>query len=141
MEKLSFAAINQVVEKVPSLEEKELRGKEYKGWGEDNLAPQYLLDLSNSVPTLQAIERATTDYISGSSVECSFTLPDLEKGIINREGESIESLIKRLANDKCVFGGYAIQVVRNLGGQVCELKYVDVSECRVSENKVYLSQH
>lgn len=126
-----FSILNPTLEvTIPKLEEKTVRGKEYVSYGTDNKYPEYLLDLYNSTPTLQAIINASVDYITGKEIRLQVRIGDLPEGIVNKNGDTIESLIKHLAMDKMIFGGFAYQVIRSLDGEIAELYYLDFSKIR-----------
>lgn len=134
MEKLAFSAINPVIESnIPSAEEVPIRGKEYYSWGEDNNFPAYLTDITENVAAVQAIIRATTDFICGEDIRANFTLPGLPNGVVDKKGTTIDVLVRRLANDYLTLGGFAIQVIRNLQGDIAELCYIDLSGIRTNK--------
>lgn len=59
-------------------------------------------------------------------------------GIVNKTGETITELFRKLAMDKLTFGGYAIQVIRDLSGRVCELYHMDFMKVRSDKkNEVF----
>lgn len=60
-------------------------------------------------------------------------LPNFPQGVVNRYGETIEGLIKKLVLDKLTYGGYSLQVGRALDGTVAELVYKDFGQVRVDE--------
>ena len=86
-------------------------------WGEDNKLPYILWDnyLKNS--TLSSIVNSMVDYIMGEGVECSINVPDLQKTIF----------------DFILFGGFALEGIRNKKGDVVLLNYINVMNVRVDE--------
>lgn len=59
-------------------------------------------------------------------------------GIVNKTGETVGELFRKLAADKMIFGGYAIQVIRDMMGRVCELYHMDFMKVRSdSKNEVF----
>lgn len=59
-------------------------------------------------------------------------------GIVNKTGETVGELFRKLAADKMIFGGYAIQVIRDMAGRVCELYHMDFMKVRSDKkNEVF----
>ena len=108
--------------------EASVRNKDYILWGEDNKYPDYLLDLFQSVATLQSVIVGTADYICGDSISLNAAQQ------VNSKGDTIADLVRKIAIDKLIFGGYAIQVIRNRVGEVSELYYIDFSKLRSNED-------
>lgn len=129
--KVSLSAINpKVVNNIPTYKEDKIRGKEWVGYGSDNLYPNYLWDLYLSVASLQSIINGTVDYICGDDI-----IIDRK---INKKGESPTEFVRKLAIDLMVFGGFAIQVIRNLGGEVAEMYALDFMKVRSDEkNEIF----
>ena len=59
--------------------------------------------------------------------------------IINATGETIEDVLHKCVFDLHLFGGFAIQVVYNLGGEIAELYWADFTKLRISRDgkKIY----
>lgn len=133
--KVVLSAIDPFLESnLPDSSETKSRGKSYINWGSDNKYPDYLWSLYNDVTTLQSIINGTVDFICGNDIQ-STVFPD---GIVNKTGETVRTLIKKLAVDKLIFGGFAIQVIRNMVGEVSELYYMDFMRLRSDEkNEVF----
>ena len=131
MTSLMFAAIDKVVERnIPSYEESESRGKDYVQYGTDNQYPEYLFGLFNDVTTLKTIIQGTSDFVAGDDAICNVQGFDKQ---INKKGDNIFELIGDLARDYLIYGGYAIQIVRNKSGNICELYYIDFRYLRSSK--------
>ena len=81
--------------------ERKVSGKEYLFWGVDNKFPQDLFNLYLNCPIMSGIINGTVDFISGNEV-----VSDLD--IVNREGETISDLVRKIALDYELFGGFAI---------------------------------
>lgn len=127
-----FAAIDTYTATATvSSEEIESRGKDYVLWGVKNDYPDYLRGLYNSSTTLQTIINGVVDFILGNDV--SSTVPAMMDKV-NADGDTIYDLVKLIAEDYLIYGGFAISVVRNRDGRVGELKYVDVSRLRSDKN-------
>lgn len=129
--KISMAAIDKVVERnIPTYDETDLRGKDYIQFGTDNLYPEYLFDLFQSVSSLKTIIAGTSDFVAGDDAICNIKGFEFE---VNKKGDTMLELIKFLARDYLIYGGYAIQVVRNKIGEVAELYYIDFRYLRSSK--------
>lgn len=115
--------------------EKTINGKDFISWGENNAYPQFLLDCYNNCSTLQSIINGTGDFIVGNNVICNVN--DF-KDTINKNGDTMVDLLNKLANDYLIFGAFAIQIVRNMAGQVAELYWMDINKVRTDKkNEVF----
>lgn len=115
--------------------ETKVKGKDYILWGEDNKYPDYLWDLYLNVATLQSIINGSVNFIVGNDIKC--TVPGFDKAV-NKKGETIYDIISNIAVDKMIFGGYAIQVIRDLVGRVAEIYCLDFSKLRSDlKNEVF----
>lgn len=104
--------------------------KKYVTWGEYNDYPNYLWSLFNDVSTLKTIIEGTADYVIGNDVVCAVKGFDVE---VNTKGDTMRELIRLLARDYLIYGGFAIQVIRNKVGDVRELYYMDFRYVRSSK--------
>lgn len=127
---VAFASIDKTIEQlIPTAVEMD-GGKSYVSWGKDNAYPQYLYGLFNDVSTLKTIIMGTADYVCGNEVKC------LVKGFeseINKKGDTIRDLVNLCVRDYLIYGGYAIQVIRNKVGGIGELYYLDFRNVRSSK--------
>lgn len=129
---LSFAALDRYIERVMvSPVETGIPGRDMVSWGDGNAYPDYLYDLYSNVPTLQSIIDGNVDYVCGDGVQC-VTLPGLEPGVLNRKGETAREQVRSVAQDYNMFGGFAIQVIRNGYGQVAETNAIDLRYLRTN---------
>lgn len=128
---MQFAAINPFIisnEVLPT--EKKISGKEFIYWGDDNRYSDYLFDLYNNVATLQSVINGCADYVCGDNIVCN------EKKFskaVNKQGDTVEDLIQHIAMDYLIFGGFAIQVIRNNLNEIAELYWIDFSKLRSNE--------
>ncbi len=104
--------------------------KKYVIWGEYNDYPNYLWSLFNDVSTLKTIIEGTADYVIGNDVVCNVKGFDVE---VNTKGDTMRELIRLLARDYLIYGGFAIQVIRNKVGDIRELYYMDFRYVRSSK--------
>jgi hypothetical protein len=135
-QKIQLSALNpfvstNLVENV----EKEISGRDFICWGNDNNYPKYLFSLYSDCATLQSIINGTGDFISGDDVICN--VPKFSKQI-NKKGDTILDLINRIAIDYLIFGGFAIQIIKDYNNNINELYWVDFSKLRSDKkNEVF----
>ena len=125
--RISFAAIDRYIDSNIILPvEKFVSAKDLMEWGTRNSYPDYLLDLYNNVPTLSAIINGNIDFITGDDVSILPLTQHLPNGIMNNRGDHIREQIKDIAKDYEIYGGFALQIIRNLIGEVAEVYYIDM---------------
>ena len=132
--RISFAAIDPYVETNIILPvEKFVSAKDLMEWGTRNSYPDYLLDLYNNVPTLRAIINGNIDFIAGDDVSILPLTQHLPNGIMNNRGDHIREQIKDISKDYEIYGGFALQIIRNLIGEVAEVYYIDMRFLRTNK--------
>ena len=127
---LSFSLENV---EIPKLTERQMSGKDWYNWGDNNKLPYYLYGLYEKSSLMQSIINTTLNFIVGNSIE-SIYKPN--------EDETWEDLIKNLCLDYMLYGGFAIQVMYNKLGQLHSLNWLDMRKCRTNEEHtiVYYSK-
>ena len=133
---IKLSALNPYLQdnKVENVE-KEISGVDFIAWGTDNQYPGYLFSLYEDCATLQSIINGTVDFICGNSITCN--LPIFEKKV-NKNGDTILDIIQRISTDYLIFGGFALQVIRNAVGNITELYFVDFTKIRSDKkNEVF----
>ena len=125
---IQFSALNpftqtNLVENV----EKEITGKDFISYGENNQYPNYLFSLYSECATLQSIINGTSDFICGNDAICNVPKFNIT---VNKQGDTINDIIQRIAGDYLIFGGYALQVIRDYNNNISELYWVDFSKIR-----------
>ena len=130
----SFAAIDPYVDNKMILPvERFVSGKDLVEWGNRNSYPDYLLDLYNNVPTLRSIINGNIDFITGDDVSIRPLTDNLPNGQMNNRGDYIREQIKDIAKDYEIYGGFALQIIRNLIGMVAEVYYIDMRYLRTNK--------
>ena len=130
----SFAAIDPYVDNKMILPvERFVSGKDLVEWGNRNSYPDYLLDLYNNVPTLRSIINGNIDFITGNNVSIFPLTDNLPNGQMNNRGDNIREQIKDIAKDYEIYGGFALQIIRNLIGMVAEVYYIDMRYLRTNK--------
>ena len=127
---LSFSIENV---EIPKLTERQMSGKVWYNWGNDNKLPYYLYGLYEKSSLMQSIINTTVNFIVGNSIE-SIYKPN--------EDETWEDLIKNLSLDYMIYSGFAIQVMYNKMGKIHSLNWLDMRKIRTDEEhtKVYYSK-
>lgn len=132
--RISFAAIDPYIDTNIILPvEKFVSTKDLMEWGTRNSYPDYLLDLYNNVPTLRAIINGNIDFIAGDDVSILPLSQHLQNGIMNNRGDHIREQIKDISKDYEIYGGFALQIIRNLIGEVAEVYYIDMRFLRTNK--------
>ena len=132
---MAFAAIDKsIIKSIPKLTQDEVRGKDYISYGDNNLYPQYLYSLYQDVTTLKTVIDGTSNYIAGDDIACN--VPGFT--FLNRKGDTPRNMVKWLARDYMLYGGFSIEVIRNLAGDVAEVYYTDFRNIRTDkENEAF----
>ena len=130
----SFAAIDSYLEtNIVSPVEKVLAGRDMVEWGTRNAYPDYLLDLYNNVPTLRSIINGNIDYVAGDDVTIMPLQEEFTNQEMNMRGDTIREQVKDIAKDFEIYGGFALQVIRNLAGEAAEVYYIDMRYLRTNK--------
>lgn len=137
-EKLEFHVIPRATRIVPNAVEKKVTGKDYIFYGDDNDFPSYLWNLYLKSPISSGIINGTIDFVAGNGVNWIHS-----NGKVNREGDNIDDLVRKLATDYMIYGGFAVQIIRNKLGEISELYWLDMQNIRTDEDetKYYYSKN
>lgn len=142
-EKMNFSIFDSAVKVVPTFIEKENTGKPYLNYGVNNQFPNYLWELYLRSAILQSIINGTADYAGGSSITYNELNPVIKKlkDEANKDGETLDDVIKKVIVDYLIFGGFALQVIYNKLGEINELYWLDFRNVRRNKegDKVYYS--
>lgn len=128
---VSLRAIDEYLETniVKPIEVSTQRG--FVSWGKNNDFPDYLLDLRGNVSTLRALEDGLRDYIAGDGVEVN--IPQFQEQV-NSKGQTLEDILGYIAEDLAIYGGWALNILRNRMGGIAEIYYLPFFNIRVSED-------
>ena len=140
---VSFAAIDQYVETNIVLPTEKVTHRNFVEWGEGNNYPGYILDLYNNVTTLRSIINGNIDFVTGDDVTILPLRDRFIDGIMNTRGDTINVIVRDIAKDYNLYGGFALQVIRDHNGDVAEIYYIDMRFLRSNkENDVfYYNEH
>lgn len=109
----------------------ETRYDDFIRFGEDNLFPNFLIELSNRSDIHNAIISSKVDYICGNGFtydKRTDTKTDKFLESVNRF-EDFATFFRKIVYDYVIFGGFAINVVKTKGG-IDELWHIDFSRIR-----------
>lgn len=125
--KLSFAALDPYLESNIVKPDETSTTKGWVTWGKRNDYPSYIYGLYENVSTLKSIIDGLTTYICGNSAEI------LGRDKVNSKGQTFEEVLHMIAKDYCLYGGFALNILRNRLGGVAEIHYVDFKNLRSNE--------
>lgn len=125
-----FTAIVNETKEVPRLEVKQVKNCKYLKYGTDNLFPQYIYELYTHSSQFSSIIDTMKDYVQGNGIVTNTTMK-----VVNRKGDTFDLFIEKLVIDYLLFGGFAFQVIRNKGHEICELNWLDFRYIRVNEDE------
>ena len=129
---LSFMANNLVeTDNIIHNTQKEVTGQKYWMYGERNVYPQYLFDLYSNVSCLKSVINGLADYIGGENI--TINIADFQAEV-NRNGETIEDLVKQIGIDLAIYGGFALNIIRNKSGKVAELYNINFQNLRSNKD-------
>lgn len=117
---MKFATVTPHGIIVPDVVDKKT-SKKYINWGEDNKLPNYLWDNYLSCSNLQAIVNTVVDFVIGEGVDTVFSQKDFADNI------------QKWVTDYILFGGFAVEALRNRNGDIAQLNYINVMNVRVDE--------
>ena len=110
----------------PRFEEK--KGKGYIEFGINNNYPDYLIGLYNESPKHGAIIKSKTNYIFGQGWD------GIEQKA-NTKGETWNQVTKKCILDDELFGGYYLQVIYNLLGEIKDVYHLEYHKVRINKEK------
>lgn len=140
---VSFAAIDQYVETNIVLPTEKVTNRDFVEWGKGNNYPGYLLDLYNNVTTLRSIINGNIDFVTGDDVTILPLGDRFADGIMNTRGDLITDIVRDLAKDYNLYGGFALQIIRDHNGDVAEIYYIDMRFIRSNKDNdvFYYNEH
>ena len=113
--------------------------KDYIFFGDDNLYPEYLLDLYRTSPKNAAMINTISNMISGDGLLGG---ADGFKDNIY-DDDDLETIVTKISTDLALYEAFALNVVWSRDGEkIAQIKFVDVSTVRFSkeENGFYVSK-
>ena len=116
---------------------KEVKGKKFTYFGEDNLYPDYLVKLYNKSAKHNAIINGKVNYIYGEGfyAEVEDSIADRFIFKVNSAGESLNDIAKKCAIDIEIFGGFYLNLIPNkIGTEIAEIYHLDFNRVRANED-------
>lgn len=113
--------------------------KDYIFFGDDNLYPEYLLDLYRTSPKNAAMINTISDMISGDGLIGG---SDSLKANIY-DDDDLETIVNKIAVDLAIYNAFALNLIWSRdGSKIAQIKFIDVSTVRFSkeENGYYISK-
>lgn len=126
--KLRFSVIKKV--DLPDNTEK-YNKRDFVGWGEMNDFPQQVFAIYEASSIFTSIVGTMKDYILGDEIDSTISIKDK----VNRKGDTLLDLITKCVLDRAIFGGFAIQVIRNKFHEIAELNWLDMRNVRIDEEE------
>lgn len=135
--RLNFTTIVHETKKIPSFDCVKAKNTSYVKYGEDNNYPEYLWDLFKNSSQMSSIILQMKDYIIGNGIKSGYPLK-----IVNRKGESFNDMIEKVILSYLIYGGFAIQIIRNRLGEIKEINNLDFRFVRINEEEdmIYYSK-
>lgn len=128
---LAFAALDPYIEtNIVSPKESSVTGRGYIQWGDRNQFPEYLLSLYKDVPTLRSCINGSRDFVTGDAQTLTNPLEGNTEGTLNRRGETVLEVVQGCAEDYFIYGGFALQVIRNKEGRPTEIYNIPLRNLR-----------
>ena len=112
-------------------------------WGGDNMLPYALSLIARNSVAHRRIINDKADYIAGKGVTCDESIA-LVKSLVNRvngSGDTLRSVIARLALDEAMFGNAFMEVVTDVQRSFLSLYHVDASTCRLARDSEHVVMH
>lgn len=123
---ISFSAINPYIQDWKTeLIEKEITGQNFIYYGEDNRFPDYLLDLYRNVSSLKTIIDTYKTYILGN---------EIISHVIQLDNDEMYDLVDTIVLSYLIYGGFALNIVKNKLGQVAVVKCLDFRNVRSNKD-------
>lgn len=111
---------------------KEKKGEGYIQYGDRNDYPNYLVELFNKSAKHNAIIKSKVHYITANGWTGSEAAqPFIEK--VNRM-ESLNDLTRKVSLDAELFGGYYLEIIFSVTGQLTEIWHMDYTKMRTNKD-------
>ncbi len=98
-------------------------------YGNDNLYPQSLQAITSASGTAQLCLKRYAKFIEGFG----FKDTEFSETVVNRKGDTTDSILHNISEDLAEFGGFALHVNYNVFCKIVEIQYVPFENCRLEE--------
>lgn len=116
--------------KIPDFQENIINGKEWVYFGNDNLYPNFLIQLKDSSPIHSAVLQRKTSYTMGDGTSNGEDFPMFKEGV--------DPHLVRIMDDYFLTNSYAINVVWSRDGQtIAHAEHVDVTKIRYGKPNAF----
>ena len=134
---------NRRNEPLMTLSTTKVSSKNFWRWGDDNMTPYALSLMSRRSTTHRRIINDKADYIAGKGFACDESEPLLAAFVnqANGDGESLRTVISRVAFDKALLGNAFIEVVTDKSGSFLSLYHQDASNVRIARDDKHIFLH
>lgn len=121
-EKLSFAILNPQLDSIEVIPvERESKKNDWVLWGTDNKYPNIVFDASRNATNMNTIINTVINYVVGDGID----------GID-------DELLHDIAESYAVFGGFAIDVVKNNAGEISRVECLDMRFIRTNKTHDFI---
>ncbi len=96
-------------------------------YGEFNDYPQSVIDIVAGSVTGKSCLQKYRKFVYGRG----FADKDNYQIIVNSDGETADTLLRKIVDDYCMFNGFAVHVNRNLLGQVVSIRHIPFENIRL----------
>ena len=120
-----YAIVGQKFEALQLPIIRDVRGKDWMYFGEENLYPQILINLYNNSAMHHTCVQAIKDGVIGEGIEM------IGNEIVNKHGETIDEVFEKATQDYIIFGGYSLNLVWNReGSKIVEMYHLPFNNVR-----------
>jgi len=116
------------------IEPKQTNADKHVNWGEDNLYPNFLIDIADKSSLHGSILNSKSNYIFGDGLIDKKSGEFLNEIQIN-EDDSLSELIKKCINDLVYFNAFAVEVTFNQLGEPFNYYHVPLHHVRLNNSK------
>ena len=141
--KTKVAVGNRRTEPLFALSPQEVHSNKFWRWGDDNMMPYALSLMSRRSTTHRRIINDKADYIAGKGFSYDEGEPLLGHFVrqANGEGESLRTVLYRLAFDKALMGNAFLEVVTDEKHSTLSLFHQDAATCRIARDSQHVLLH
>ena len=135
--KLRFSTIAKT--DLPNADEIRKKGGDVIQWGQFNDFPQQIYALYEACSMFTSIVGAIKVFTLGDGINFENVR---FKDSVNRKGESIDDILTKCIIDRAIFGGFALEIIRNKFHDIAEINWLDMRYIRLNEDedKIYYNK-
>lgn len=123
---VNFSAIDRVLEdNIIENTQKEIKGQEMIQYGDRNIYPNYIYDLYENVSVVKSVIDKISKCFNNISIS-----KDEFKVSVNEQGDTIEDVVRQAIKDYLIYGGFALNIVRNRLGGIAGIYNLDFKNIR-----------